>query len=173
MSTGLLDPNASNSESHLDTGTHPGVRASRGPAITVDSIRKAADDGVFISYSRPDELFALDLALGLHNAGINTWLDTLQVPDDSDWNAAVSAAMKACGLMLAVFSPRALMDRQVVAERERFAASGKLLLPVIHQRCDLSRLGDWLEPIDFSHDFDRGLYMVARLLGVQSPHTLA
>lgn len=127
-------------------------------------IRRSAMQGVFISYTRADEIFAFNLREALHGQHIYAWLDMMDVDEDDEWHTAVRNAMRRCGLMLAVMSPNALKDPIVHAEREYFADQGKLVLPIIHKRCDMSATRYWLMPIDFSHDFDLGIYTLSLLL---------
>lgn len=127
-------------------------------------IRRCAAQGVFISYTRADEVFAFNLREALYGQHIYAWLDMMDVDEDDEWHVAVRSAMRRCGLMLAVMSPHALKDPVVNAERDYFADQGKLVLPVIHKRCDMSGTRFWLMPIDFSHDFDLGIYTMSLLL---------
>src|SRR5687768_4080119 len=48
-------------------------------------IKKAASRGVFISYHRSEEVFALDLDTGIRSAGVRVWMDTIDVADEADW----------------------------------------------------------------------------------------
>ncbi len=127
-------------------------------------IRRCATQGMYISYTRADELFAFNLREALLGQNLLSWLDMTDVDEEEEWHVAVKNAMRRSGLMLAVMSPSALKDPSVNAEREFFAEQGKLVLPVIHKRCDMSATRYWLMPIDFSHDFDLGIYTLTLLL---------
>lgn len=131
---------------------------------SAQEIRRSAHQGIFISYTRPDELFAFNLREALREQGVVAWLDMTDVDDDADWYLAVENALKCSGLMLAVMSPASLKDNAVLAERETFSDSGKLVMPLIHKRCDMNATRYWLMPIDFSHDFDLGIYTLSLLL---------
>lgn len=129
-------------------------------------IQIAAEAGIFMSYSRADELFVLDLADQLRTLGVNLWVDMLDVTPEGDWNREVRRALEASGLMLAVLSPDALHDAAAHTERDNFLESGKLVQSVIARRSDLSGMDFWLPPIDFSRDFQVGLHQLLRVLSV-------
>lgn len=135
-------------------------------------IRRGMKQGVFINYVRQDELFALELAENLLRARLRVWLDILNISLDEDWHAQMLTAMQTCGLMIAVISPHSMNNREARLERDRFAGMGKLLLPAVAKRADLNGEDFWLEPIDFSRDFGRGLYELRRLVqATPSPTT--
>ncbi len=130
----------------------------------IQEVRRCASQGMFISYTRADELFAFNLMETLGGQGLRAWLDMTDVDEEEEWHVAVRNALKCSGLMLAVMSPHALKDPAVNAEREFFAEQGKLVLPVIYKKCDMAGTRYWLMPIDFSHDFDLGIYTLSLLL---------
>jgi len=122
-------------------------------------LRKAAQQGLFVSYARVDEIFALELAVALRKLGYSAWLDMIDGGNE-DWNGEVQQALRGSGLMLAVLSPKCLLDRAVRAERDRFQRMGKLIVPIIHRPLDMSSLDYWVMPVDFSKDFDFGLHQL-------------
>lgn len=135
-----------------------------------EAVQDAINSGIYISYNRADELFALDLTDRLSEAGIKVWLDMIEIQDDLDWDEEVQGTLDRCGLMLAILSPEALADEALVNERQQFFQAGKLIVPVIHQHCDWQHLTFWLPRMDFIHDFERGLYTLLNLLqGGQHP----
>jgi hypothetical protein len=129
-------------------------------------VRQAASRGVYISYIRPDELFAVELADMLRQARIDVWLDMFDVQREGDWHREVTAALERCGLMIAVMSPDALYSEAMRFEREYFHQAGKLIIPVIYRRCDVSELDFWLSPVEFTRDYDLSLQHLQRALGV-------
>lgn len=126
-------------------------------------VRKATDDGIFISYARADEVFALDLGVRLIGDGFTIWLDMID-GGEKDWTQEIIDAMQVCGLMLAVFSPPALHDPATDVEHQRFTLMGKLVLPIIHESCEVPMSPSWLPPIDFSQEYDEGMAQLRQLL---------
>src|SRR5262245_13208683 len=78
-------------------------------------IRRAAKRGVFICYSRDDELFALDLTTDLREGGVRAFMDEIDIPDDlsQEWGQVVGTALRGCGVLVLVLSPAALHDAEV------------------------------------------------------------
>lgn len=127
-------------------------------------VRTAVDQGIYISYSRSDELFALDLADALRKANIAAWLDVIDIEDDLDWEGEVRAALNRSGLIIVILSPEALADETLAAEWSQLEEAGKLALPVLRRHCDLPRSLAWLPPVDFSHEFERGFHTLLPIL---------
>lgn len=126
-------------------------------------IRQAARDGIFISYARSDELFALDLALDLRVTGLSLWLDTLEVDLESDWKGAVTDALGRCGLMLAVMTHASLVESLARDERHFFMLRGKIVLPVVYAEDSKDPLNA-VPPIDFRYNYRFGLQTLMRLM---------
>lgn len=131
---------------------------------TPQHIQASARKGVFISYARSDDLFAINLAHHLRAEDVPVWLDMLDVPEDADWHETVAKALNACGVMLMIVSPAALAARDVRAEWHQFLTSGKIALPVLYHQSDLTGLERWIALIDFRRDEQTGLQQLLRLL---------
>lgn len=127
-------------------------------------VRQAARRGVFITYSRAEELFALQLAEDLRSSALNVWLDISDISDDADWRGAVTEALERCGVMVMIISQEALQDADVRAEYRYFMQAGKIIVPVLHEPCDIRRLQILIPPVDCSHDYENGLYHLRQLL---------
>jgi hypothetical protein len=146
----------------------PAARQALMRLITVQYLKQSAGLGIFLSYARCDELFAIDLAEDLRAAGLPIWLDATEIADEDDWYAKVSAALESCGLMLAVISMEAQHDDDVRAERGKFMAAGKIVLPLIYEPIKGEQPQLWMDPIDFRHDYQLGLNNLVRLLASQT-----
>ncbi len=151
----------------------PRVRAALLELFTPLHVERAARQGIFISYARPDEVIAVDLAADLRDAGFPVWIDVAEISEDSDWHTEVDAALQSCGLMLVVASPAAVDDEDVTAERIQFMRAGKILVPVLHQSCDLAQLELLHPPVDFRHDYGVGLHRLFGLLGGIARHAVS
>ena len=66
---------------------------------------------VFVSYSRKDAEFVLELAAELKQHDVPIWLDQFDIPLGQRWDVAIEAALKACTHVLAVLSPTAVTRR--------------------------------------------------------------
>ncbi|MFW5691488.1 MAG: toll/interleukin-1 receptor domain-containing protein [Chloroflexota bacterium] len=148
----------------LDSPDDLRLLRARDELSTPRQVQRSALRGVYINYNRTDEVFAVELALLLRDTGVDVWLDMLDIDEDADWNTQVNAALDRCGLMLAVQSPRAVKDRQLQAERDRFRRSGKLVLTVVAERIEWVDEDGWLRPVDCSRDFDAGCQRLLNLI---------
>ncbi len=152
-------------ETHPDDPHLVGVKEK---LTDIHQIRSGIQRGVFMSYSRPDELFTLELILYLRGFGVKVWFDTMEIWPGKDWRNEIDTAMNECSIMFSVLSPAALEDEDAAKERERFIGLGKLILPVVCTPCKIEDDAFWLRPIDFTHDFNLGLYMIEKLLSQPS-----
>lgn len=128
------------------------------------NLQKAVRSGVFISYSRSDEVVAIDLALALRDAGISVWLDSLDIDETQDWRKQVESALEQSGLILAVISPEAMHDQEAILEREYSISAGKLLLPIISESTRLTHTHFWQPPVNCSRNFTLGVQQLLRLI---------
>jgi hypothetical protein len=136
---------------------------SQTSSITPAQIREAARQGIFMSYARTDEIFALELAVRLVKDDFSVWLDMVD-GGNKDWTQEIFDAMRVCGLMIAVVSPLAMNDMATTAERQRFVDMGKLVLPVLRRAYPLDAISRWLSPVDFTPGFNHGLVELRQLL---------
>ena len=148
-------------ETHPDDPRLVGVKEE---LTDTNQIRVGIKRGVFMSYSRPDEVFSLELTMKLREFGVQVWFDTMEIRIDKDWRNEIDTAMNECGIMFSVLSPAALEAEDAAEERERFTKLGKLILPIVCTPCEIEASAFWLKSIDFTHDFNLGLRMIEKLL---------
>src|SRR5262245_16033943 len=104
----------------------------------------------FFSYARKDQKFALKLATELKAAGVNLWLDQFDIPPGVDWNRAVQEALETCEGMIVVLSPVAVASADIMDEVSYALEKGHLVVPIVHQRCDIPRRLRHILCIDFT-----------------------
>ncbi|MBZ0302318.1 MAG: toll/interleukin-1 receptor domain-containing protein [Anaerolineae bacterium] len=144
--------------------THSGVREALRRLMSPAHIRRAAHSGVFISYARADELFAVDLIEGLRASGINAWLDMTEININTTWHSSVARALTECGVMLLILSPEAIESGSLQTEQQWFIDTGKIIVPVLHKTCDYEALDLMGPTVDFRHDPQAGLRQLLQLL---------
>lgn len=127
-------------------------------------IRRSAQAGVFINYTRADELLAIDITTTLTNAGVPVWMDMMHIVETSDWRSQIANALQQCGLMLALISPAAMDDADVNTEQDEFLGMGKLILPVVIEPIKLEHRPFWQTPINLIRDPEQGKQQLLRLL---------
>jgi hypothetical protein len=119
----------------------------------------------FISYPRGDAEFALQLARDLKSAGFQIWLDQLDIPAGSRWDSEVQIALAKCAIFMVILTPEA-MDSQTVNDEIGYAIdSGKRILPVLLQPCNIPFRLRRFQYADFTAlDYDLGVETVSKLL---------
>lgn len=145
------------------------LRQSFQALLSPQQVQRAAHSGVFVSYARPDEVFAITLTESLRAAGVDVWLDMTDVSEDTSWHSSVIKALRRSGLMLAILSPAAVESDDLRVERDWFQQNGKIVLPVLYRDCDSSSLPFYLSPVDFRDDYEQALRRLCVVLGAAPP----
>ena len=114
-------------------------------------------DQTFISYSRADSEFALRLANDLRAAGVHIWMDQLDITPGERWDREVELGLKTCRRMLIIISAASSKSENVQDEIGYAMQQNKLIIPVLHQVCDIPFRLQRLQYIDFTQDYARGL----------------
>ena len=98
---------------------------------------------IFISYSRSDMGFALELGGKLREAGHKVWIDTKGIPGGHDWRVRITSAIEASKLVLIILSPEALESEWVQRELNYADKLKKPILPVVSKAS--SSLPPWFD----------------------------
>ena len=121
----------------------------------------------FFSYSREDQDFALRLAGDLKAAGAVVWIDQLDIPRGQRWDRAVQSALNNCPRMLVILSPSSVDSENVLDEIDLALEKHKTIIPVFYRDCEIPLRLRRVQHIDFRNDYDRGLKVVLKDLGVE------
>jgi hypothetical protein len=113
----------------------------------------AAQELIFISYARPDGVFALRLATDLRAEGVDIWMDQLDLRAGDTWDRAVEAALKRCTHLLVILSPASVASRSVMDEVSYALDENKSTIPVLHQPCEIPFRLRRVQRTDFSVDY--------------------
>src|SRR5262249_61595355 len=111
---------------------------------------RAEAHNVFSSYSRADAEFALQRATDLRSAGVDLWIDQLDIPAGAQWDIAVEEALKQCPCLLVILSPMSAASQNVMDEVSFAIERNKRILPVLYRNCDIPFRLKRLQYIDFS-----------------------
>ena len=68
---------------------------------------------IFISYSRVDQAFAVELASELTDAGADVWLDLDDIAAGVNWSQAIQAGLDESDALLILLSPDAMASENV------------------------------------------------------------
>lgn len=119
----------------------------------------------FISYPRKNAGFALKLARELKAAGFQVWFDQLDIPAGSRWDDEVQKALTECEIFMVILTPEAIESQNVKDEIGYAIDSGKRILPVLLQRCNIPFRLRRFHYVDFTMlDYDLGVETAEKLL---------
>jgi hypothetical protein len=95
---------------------------------------------VFLSYSRLDRDFVGRLADDLAARGIESWLDTDDLPtnDEDRWRRAVVHGIRDSAALILVLSPNSVSSAAVERELTIAAEVSRRIIPIVHRACQLS-----------------------------------
>ncbi|MCY3934566.1 MAG: HEAT repeat domain-containing protein [Chloroflexi bacterium] len=108
---------------------------------------------IFLSYRSVEAEFALRLAADLKNAGVQLWMDRLDIQPGDDWNRALVQSLNTCSGLIAVLSPAYVNSDYCKRELARAGRMRRQIFPVLLQPIAET---DWpleierLQQIDFT-----------------------
>lgn len=112
---------------------------------------------VFFSYSRQDSEFALRLGKDLRAAGMNIWLDQLDIAPGERWDAAIETALSRCSNILVILSPGSVESTNVMDEVSYALEEQKRVIPILLRDCEIPFRLRRLQHTDFRTDYDPAL----------------
>ena len=112
---------------------------------------------IFISYAREDSEFALRLARDLRSAGVNIWMDQLDIPPGDRWDRAIEKALRTCDRLLIILSPASVASENVMDEVAFAFEQKKRIVPVLYRPCEIPLRLLRLHYIDFTDDYNQRL----------------
>ena len=124
----------------------------------------------FLSYARADETIALRLASDLIAAGVSVWVDQYDILPSQHWDRAVESAVRSCGGMIIVLSPRSVASPNVADEISVAIDDGKAMIPVLIEPCTLPLRMTRMNYIDATRDYPGALRRcLAAVAGSRTP----
>ena len=123
---------------------------------------------VFFSYAREDAEFALRLATDLRNAGVDIWLDKLDIHPGERWDRAVEKALESSPSLLVILSPNAVDSSNVMDEVSYALEEGKTTIPVMYRDCKIPFRLRRLQYTDLATNYEQGLDLLLKYLGGSS-----
>ena len=86
---------------------------------------------IFLSYRSSEADFALKLAADLKNAGVNLWMDRLDINPGDDWRKSLEGAVYSCAALISVLSPAYVSSKYCQRELARADRLGRPIFPVL------------------------------------------
>src|SRR5687767_3842140 len=119
----------------------------------------------FISYSRKDKEFALEVARELKSAGHLVWLDQLDIPTGTRWDDEVERALHECEIFLIILTPTSISSENVKDEIGYAIDHEKRILPVLLEECAVPLRLRRFQYVDFTKmEFSEGVKRAKQLL---------
>lgn len=124
-------------------------------------------DTIFFSYSRVDSPFVLKLAKDLRQAGVNIWLDQLDIAAGSHWDSSIEKALHGSKTLLIILSPTSVASENVMDEVSYALEEGKTVIPILHSTCETPFRLRRLQRIDFTGDYQSGFDHLLEAINVK------
>ena len=119
----------------------------------------------FISYSRINKEFALELALELRNSGFDIWLDQLDIPTGSRWDDEVEKALEECEIFMVILTPASSTSDNVKDEIGYAIDAGKRILPILLENAKVPLRLTRFNYVDFTKkSYEEGVEGAKQLL---------
>ena len=112
---------------------------------------------IFVSYARADSEVALKLAGDLKTAGVNVWLDQLDIAPGERWDRAVEEALERSKRLLVILSPTSVGSDNVMDEVSYAIDEKKDIVPIMIERCRLPLRMRRFQFIDFAVEYTSSL----------------
>jgi len=124
---------------------------------------------VFISYSRNNKDFALELAKELRASGFNIWFDLLDIPTGTRWDDEIERALEQCEIFMVILTPSSTKSDNVKDEIGYAIDSGKRILPILLKDANVPLRLRRFQHVDFtdiSHNegIDRARQLLRKLI---------
>lgn len=125
---------------------------------------------IFFSYSRVDGKFALKLGEDLRKAGVDIWIDQIDIRPSEPWDEEIEKALQASNCLLVILSHTSVDSDNVLNEINFAIESKKQVLPIliennIKKPFNIGRL----QHIDFTASYDTGFNMLLKSLSLENP----
>jgi hypothetical protein len=119
----------------------------------------------FLSYSRINTDFALQLAKELKSAGFLVWLDQLDIPTGARWDDELEKALEECEIFMVIITPDSIASENVKDEIGYAIDHSKRILPVFLENAKLPLRLRRFQYVDFTtKSYEEGVESAKQLL---------
>lgn len=112
---------------------------------------------LFFSYARADGEFALKLATDLREAGVDLWMDQLDIEAGERWDRSIERALEEHPALLVILSPESVESTNVMDEVSYALEESKRVVPVLYRPCKVPFRLRRVQHVDFTGDYQAGL----------------
>lgn len=127
---------------------------------------------IFVSYSRDDSHFALKLSSDLKGAGVDAWLDQLDIQPGERWDRSIEKALERSICLIVILSPSSVASNNVMDEVSFAIDEGKRIVPVVIQSCQIPFRMRRFQFIDFSDNYSLSLQKLLSVFNLSPSNQL-
>jgi len=125
---------------------------------------------IFVSYSRRDLEWVQALVTELEAAGLPVWLDVHKLKPGVVWDSEIELALRGTDVLLVILSENSAASTNVLDEINFALSKNRLVVPVLHQTCEVPYRLARLQHIDFTGPREVALHrLVERLRAATTP----
>ena len=106
---------------------------------------------IFISYSRTNRGFALELARELKASGFRVWFDQLDIPTGARWDDEIEKALTECEIFMVILTPQSIASNNVKDEIGYAIDSNKRILPILLEHANVPFRLRRFQYVDFTN----------------------
>ena len=92
---------------------------------------------IFLSYSRVDSAFALQIANDLKSHNFNIWIDQYHIPEGVHWDDTIEEALKNSCAMIVILSPDSVASDRVKDEVSYALENDIQVLPIMYKQTEV------------------------------------
>lgn len=119
----------------------------------------------FISYSRDNKDFALELGKELRASGFPIWLDQLDIPTGARWDDEIERALEQCEIFLVVLTPNSIASNNVKDEIGYAIDANKRIMPILLEHANIPFRLRRFQYVDFTDiSYNEGIDAAKQLL---------
>jgi len=104
----------------------------------------------FLSYSRINKDFALQLARELKSAGFSVWIDQLDIPTGARWDDELEKALDECEIFMVILTPASIASDNVKDEIGYAIDTDKRILPILLENAKIPLRLRRFQYVDFT-----------------------
>jgi hypothetical protein len=106
---------------------------------------------IFLSYSRTNRGFALELAKELKASGFLIWFDQLDIPTGARWDDEIEKALTDCEIFMVILTPQSIASHNVKDEIGYAIDSNKRILPILLEQANVPFRLRRFQYVDFTN----------------------
>ncbi|MEJ7739001.1 MAG: toll/interleukin-1 receptor domain-containing protein [Chitinophagaceae bacterium] len=125
---------------------------------------------IFLSYSRIDAEFALQLVNDLKTHGLSVWFDQMDIRSGTHFDTEIQHAIEAAHYLVVILTPTSASSNNVLDEVSYALDEGKPVIPILLADCDVPLRLKRLQYVDFTNDYTSGLNLLLYELKIKASY---